>query len=219
MTDAESSELYDRCQSGDLPDQEAAYQALGRLLHASLWRRVAGRPELHHLAAECTQESLLVIWQKLDAGRGPREPERFVAWSVVIAINKLREALRRLEPRAKVRRSRRIGLSRLSSLDAPTGPEGSSLGSRLPLEAPGPEDAGDQQALQALIAEIASIDAISEASRTVLLQGYLGGLSDEELAALLNTSRGNVHVIRHRDLAKLRDLTSYLDRLRALFED
>ena len=56
-------------------------------------------------------------------------------------------------------------------------------------------------------------------SRRVLLEGYIGGLDDDELAASLGTSRANVHVIRHRDLAKLRRVDDYMRRLAAWYRD
>lgn len=219
MNEIESAQLLARCQAARLPQREAAFEELGRLLYAVAWRRVAGRPELEHLAEDCMQEALLIVWQRLEAGQGPMAPERFIGWCVTILLNKLREHLRRLEPRGLPGRTMRVGLSRLTSLDAPVGEDGGSLGQRL---GDGTDDLETQQAyreIQALVREIGRIDAISEASRRVLLEGYIGGLDDDELAASLGTSRANVHVIRHRDLAKLRRFDDYMRRLAAWYRD
>lgn len=218
ITQEDSRALHAACQNQGGSEQEAAYQRLGRLLYEIAWRRVGGNPRLEHLAADCMQETLLVIWRKLEAGQGPREPERFVGWSAAILVNKLREALRRLEPKPAVRRSKRVALSQLRSLDAPMGsPEGPSLAQLLPADDPGAESRQAHSELRALIAEIAEIDAISEQSRIVLLRGFIEGLDDAELAALLETSKANIHVIRCRDLAKLRLAGDYLARLREHF--
>ena len=219
MTEIESAQLLARCQAQGLPQREAAYRELGRILYAVAWRRVAGRPELEDLAEDCMQETLLIVWQRLEAGQGPSEPERFVGWAVTIVINKLREHLRRLEARGAPGRSMRIGLSRLTSLDAPVGEGRGSLGQQLSDDS---DDLVARQAyreIQALLREIGSIEAISEASRRVLLEGYINGLDDAELAALLDTSRANIHVIRHRDLAKLRQVSDFVQRLEALYHD
>jgi RNA polymerase sigma factor (sigma-70 family) len=218
ITQEDSRALHAACQSPRESEQAAAYQQLGRLLYEIAWRRIGGDPRLEHLAADCMQESLLVIWRKLQAGQGPREPERFVGWSAAILINKLREALRRLEPKPAVRRAKRVALSQLSSLDAPLGrDDGPSLAQRLPADHEDPDSRQGHAELRALIAEIAEIDAISEQSRIVLLRGFIEGMDDDELAALLETSKANVHVIRCRDLAKLRLAGDYLDRLREHF--
>ena len=68
--------------------------------------------------------------------------------------------------------------------------------------------------IHALLGEIRSIASVSERSRTVLLRGFLEGWEDEELAEHLGTNKRNVHVIRCRDLAKLRQDAAYMRRLR-----
>jgi transcriptional regulator len=52
----------------------------------------------------------------------------------------------------------------------------------------------------------------------VLARGFLEGVEDEELADLLGTTRANVHVIRCRDLAKLREDESFLAQLSELYD-
>ena len=54
---------------------------------------------------------------------------------------------------------------------------------------------------------------LSEASRTVLIKGYLEGWDDAELAEHLGTTRGNVHVLRCRGLARLRAHGAFMDQL------
>jgi RNA polymerase sigma factor (sigma-70 family) len=211
----ESNELYHACRAEDEPARTEAYQRLGRLLYRVAWQRVAHDPPLHPLAEEAMQESLEQVWRHLDAGTGPA-PESFIAWAITILINKVREGRRRLEPVGHSRPTRRVALSRQVSLDASTEPTGEALGDRLAAEAEAMDEGLAYQELQALVAEIRHLEALSLPSRTVLLRGYIEGLDDEELARLLRTSRANVHVIRSRDLAKLRNLPDFMARLERL---
>lgn len=211
-----SLRLHAACTAETLQEREAGFKELGRLLYTVLWRRTAGNPRLEELAADCMQESLLVIWRCLDEDRGPEHPDRFVGWCSAIALNKLREALRRLEPKTTGRRSKRVAQSRQTSLERARHPDGRSLSASLADAAPDLDETQSYRELRALVQEIASIEAISENSRLVLLKGFIEGWDDAELAAHLGTSRANVHVIRSRDLAKLRKAAGFLDRLKEL---
>lgn len=207
--------FYDDCLSPHLARREQAYQALGRRLQAMLWPRVARDARLEHLAADCAQEALFKIHQQLSAGRGPEDPDRFLAWAARIAANCLLDQLRLLEPGTAVGRARRVALSRQQSLDAAAEDDGRSLADRLADEAVAPPpQVAEARALLELLGRIRSIPAVSERSRTVLLRGYLEEWDDEELAQALGTSRGNVHVIRCRDLEKLRRDPAFMAELR-----
>jgi RNA polymerase sigma factor (sigma-70 family) len=206
--------LHAACTAPSLQDREAGYQELGRLLYLVAWRRVSGNPKLETLAADCMQEALLVVWRCLEDQRGPEHPERFVGWCSAIVLNKLREELRRIEPKTQSRRPKRVAMSKQTSLERSSHPDGRSLAASLADEARSLDEDQSYRELRALMQEIRDIDAISENSRTVLLKGYIEGWDDEELAAHLATSRANVHVIRSRDLAKLRNADGFLDRLR-----
>ncbi len=214
MEAADARALCAACQSTDPRQREQAFRQLGRLLYPIAWRRVQGDPRLHHLAEDCTQETMVTVWQHLDAGRGPDRPESFVSWCATIVVNKVREELRRLNPTPEVRRSKRIALSRMVSLDAPTDEGEATLAETTPDEAPGAEDLAAYREIRDLVREIQTIPDISESSRTVLLRGFIEGCDDAELAEHLHTSKSNVHVIRCRDLAKLRAAPGFVDRLR-----
>lgn len=180
-----------------------------------LWPRVARDPRLEHLAADCTQEALFKIHQQLSSGRGPEDPDRFLAWAARIAANRLLDQLRLLEPATAAGRARRVALSRQQSLEAAAAEEGPSLSDRLADDAAAaPPQAAEARALLELLGRIRTVAAVSERSRTVLLRGYLEEWDDEELAQALGTSRGNVHVIRCRDLDKLRGDPDFMAELR-----
>lgn len=210
----DAEQLLAECQAGDEQSRAEAYQQLGELLYRMLLRRVGRDPRVAHLAADCAQEAIVTIWQRLESGHGPDQPASFVSWSARIAVNKLRDEQRRLEPQTTLRRSKRVGLSRQVRLDAEDD-DGHSMSERLADSGHADVDAAiANEELRGLVLEINDLGIVSDKSKTVLLRGYLGGWDDAELADLLGTSKNNVHVIRCRDLAKLRADDRFMHRLR-----
>lgn len=218
MEAADARRLYDACQSHDLRAREAAFRELGRLLYPIAWRRVKDDPRLLPLAEDCTQEMLVTVWRQLEAGRGPEQPESFVSWCATILVNKVREELRRLNPAPERRRSKRIALSRQVSLDEPAAPGERALAETTPDDAPDADTVLAYHEIRDLVREIQTIPEVSEQSRIVLLRGFIDGWDDAELAEHLHTSKSNVHVIRCRDLAKLRVAPRFIERLRRHYE-
>ncbi|MCE7939295.1 hypothetical protein DCC79_15915 [bacterium] len=218
---ADAGRLYAACVSPREAERVEAFETLGRWLYRALWRHVQGDPRLDHLAADCAQDALVTIWEQLAAGRGPEQPASFLGWSVRIATNKLVDEMRKLEPTPRVNRSKRVALSQQVRLDVPEaegGADGRTLGDRIAdAAAPALEDRMAYVELHALLNEIHRIRSVSANSKTVLLNGFLDGWDDAELAEHLATSARNVHVIRCRDLAKLRQEGDFMQRLRRFF--
>jgi len=215
----ESRASYAAARSASAAERAAAFEELGQRMHRALWPHVQSDPRLHHLAADCAQDALVTIWQQLEAGRGPEQAESFIAWALRIATNKLVDELRRLEPAPRVHRSKRVALSQQLRLESAETEEGRPLADRIADEAaPDVEAELAYAELHAVLSEIHHIRAVSEQSRIVLLQGFLEGWEDQDLAERLGTSTRNVHVIRCRDLAKLRQDAGFLARLRAQFD-
>jgi len=210
----DAAALLAACQDADPATREDAYRQLGRVLYRLAYARVHDRPDLHGAAEDAAQEALVAVWRQLEAGRGPDAPERFVGWAARIAINRLLDVLRRLEPEGAPGRTLRVAQSRQQSLDAE--PEaGRSLAERLAdPEGEANVDRVHAGAVREVLWRIRDVASVSERSRIVLLQGYLGDLDDAELAELLRTTRANVHVIRCRDLAKLRADEGFVGALR-----
>lgn len=216
MEPVDAERLYRHCRDPDPRTREAAYAELGRLLHRIAWRQAGDDPQWQALADDCAQEALETVWRHVDADRGPDHPDRFVAWAVVIVVNKVREAIRRLDPHPEVRRSKRVAQSLQVSLDAP------GQDDRTPAQTladAGADVAGIAETadLSRLVAEIGATAAVSDQSRFVLIKGFIEGWDDDELAEALGTTRSNVHVIRSRDLAKLRADRSWMERLKAWY--
>jgi RNA polymerase sigma factor (sigma-70 family) len=218
MSDTDAEGLLKACCSRSPPEQAEAFARLGRRLYEVAWRQVRGDPRLEHLAEDCAQEALVTIWRRLEAGQGPERAASFLHWAAVIVTNKVREEIRRLDPTPAARPARRVALRLQTSLDAGAGDQKLPLAETLADDQAGPEAALRQRELLDLLAEIRTTTAISDASRTVLLKGYIEGWDDAELAAHLGTTRANVHVIRCRDLARLRDLPAFMQQLRRLAE-
>jgi RNA polymerase sigma factor (sigma-70 family) len=210
----DAAALLAACQNADPATRASAFRQLGRVLYRLTYARVHDRPDLHGAAEDAAQEALVAVWRQLEAGRGPDAPERFVGWAARIAINRLLDALRRLEPEGTAGRTLRVAQSRQVSLEAE--PEtGQPLAERLAdPEGEAWVDRAHAGAVREVLWRIRDVASVSERSRIVLLQGYLGDLDDAELAERLGTSRANVHVIRCRDLAKLRADRAFVAALR-----
>jgi RNA polymerase sigma factor (sigma-70 family) len=210
----EPAALLEACRSAPPAERAAAYQDLGRRMYRLLWPRVRHDPALVNLAEDSVQDALVKVWRALEAGRGPDHPDRFVSWAGRVAANTLVSELRKVDPSADVARPKRVGLRRQDSLEAALDPETGP--SREPADTgAGPEEQAEGRQLAEVLVEIHDLSAVSAASRTVLLRGYLAEWDDDELAEHLGVTRANVHVIRCRDLAKLRADEGYMARLRA----
>jgi RNA polymerase sigma factor (sigma-70 family) len=207
-----AAELLAACRAGQAATRAEAFQLLGRQLYRVLWPRVQSDPRLAALAEDCVQDALVKVWRALEAGQGPEHPERFVSWAARIAVNTLVSELRRLDPGAAVTRPKRVRLRSQVSLDELAAPD-EGPGRELPAGDPALDEQAARQELVALLAEIQRHPAVSVQSRIVLLRGYLEEWDDDELARHLGTTRANVHVIRCRDLAKLRADAVYMARL------
>jgi RNA polymerase sigma factor (sigma-70 family) len=225
--DQDARQLYQRCISNDPAALRVAWADLGAFLLSVTRSRLRSKPELVGMDEDCAQEALLAAWRKLEAGNGP-QPERFLSWAATIAIHKTYDALRRRgyrlgerEADAAPGRRKRIPPALLASLEALTGADDPTTAPlRLADErAIDPEDkAGRSEAFARLALELGRHPKLSDASRTVLGEGFLGDQEDDELARMLATSRANVQVIRSRNLTKLRTDAPLLERLRAFYE-
>ena len=152
---------------------------------AELCRRLAPRVRLYgrkhlrddHAAADLAQQVLLMTIQKLRAGE-LREPERVISF-IFGMCRMVTMDLRR----GGIRRERlleRYG-DDLMIADASVAP-------RL-----------DQERL------LSCLDRLAERERSVVLMTFYEDKQADEVAGLLGLTAGNVRVIRHRALSRLRD--------------
>lgn len=152
---------------------------------AELYRRLAPRVRLYgrkhlrddHAAADLAQQVLLMTIQKLRAGQ-LREPERLI--SFVFGICRMVTLDQR---RGQLRRERlleRYGED-LVIADAAVAPQ------------------LDQERLASCL------DDLAERERSVVLMTFYQDKPADEVAEMLGLTAGNVRVIRHRALNRLRD--------------
>jgi len=151
---------------------------------AALYRRLAPRVRLYglrhlrdpHAAADLVQQVLLMTLERLRAGQ-VREPERIA--SFVLGASRM-----------TVLELRR-GTRRRAALLETWGDAAAAF------EAPEPL-ALDPGRLAACL------DALPERERSVVVLSFFADKGSDELGAQLSLSTGNVRVIRHRALARLR---------------
>jgi RNA polymerase sigma-70 factor (ECF subfamily) len=180
----------------DLPDDSALDDAsLARRIvaarpgidagaEAELYRRLAPRVRLYglrhlrdpHAAADLVQQVLLVTLQQLRAGT-LREPERLASF-IFGTCRRVVLDLRRTG-------ARRERLLRTYEADVPSG-------------APADEAQLDQGRLRGCL------ERLSERERSVLVLSFVDDQPAQRVATALGVSEGNVRVIRHRALQRLR---------------
>jgi RNA polymerase sigma factor (sigma-70 family) len=212
---AGAAELLHRCASADPLAANAAFQELGRFLLRIACARLKDQPHLAHVAEDCAQQALVIVWRKLHAGQGPDRPEWFTTWCAGIVIHRVLDELRRL------------GRSRLDSLEDLTFdgeselPAGAAAGTAYAANlAPG-VSASDFSFATAedrgrFIALIENHPRLSADVKLVLLHGYLLERDDQELADQLGKSRATVRVLRFRGLQTLRADGEFMTQVAAL---
>jgi RNA polymerase sigma-70 factor, ECF subfamily len=162
----------------------AAGAAPDAAAEAALYRRLAPRVRLYglrhlrdpHAAADLAQQVLLMTIERLRAGE-VREPERIASFVLGAA-------------RMTVLEMRRGAWRRETLLDTWGSAEEA-------FEAPEPLMLDPDRLAGCL-------DALSERERSVVVHSFFNDKQADEVGAELSISGGNVRVIRHRALAKLR---------------
>lgn len=144
-----------------------------------IYRYVYCRLRNHDEAEDLTENVFLKAWEALPRSR-PRA-SRFRAWLFRIAHNTVIDRYRMHKPVASLEQIAEIH-------------DGS----------PAPEHAIEtQQAMSRLAAALARL---KPKYRQVVLCRFVGDLSHAETAAVLGTSEGNVRVLQHRALRRMRRL-------------
>ena len=151
---------------------------------AELYRRLAPRVRLYglrhlrdrHAAADLVQQVMMTTLERLRAG-GVREPGKIASFVLGMSRMTVLEMRRGAARRADL-------LERYSDIDAV-------------------QDAGESRVLEeARLAEC--LERLAERERSVLVLSFYGERSADEAGRELALAPGNVRVIRHRALEKLR---------------
>lgn len=169
--------------------QTAAYSEL----HAYLYRIAQHqRPEL---AEDAAQEAILGVFQTIASCREPRAFLKF-------AIYQLMTAFRRLAPQ-------NAAVSAPLEWDAPVSQEGESFGEQMAGSADTQSEVEQSVRAGELLRWLRAVVAANPRARNQILavvMKYLEGRDDADIAAALDTTVANVHVLRSRGLEKLRQV-------------
>ena len=160
---------------GDDDAWRSIVDAYTRRVHG-LIRAQCGNPEL---AEEITQSTFCTIVEKIGSYT---ELGKFEAWLFRIAMNRLRDEMRR-----RKRHARPIEHEKLAGLAGGVEPEADPFG-----------PAGGSALAEAL-------DKLSESDRRIIHLRHLAELSFKQIAELLDEPLGTVLARQHRALRKLRE--------------
>lgn len=162
----------------------------------SAWRRIVDQyaPRVYgllksqcgdaELAEEIAQSVFCTVAAKLTGDQGYVEQGKFEAWIFRIAVNRLRDEIRR-----KRRQAVNVDHAALEERAA-----------RPTIDGVSPRDDTERRALRDAMARL------SPADRQIIEYRYIGGLSFKQMAELLEEPLGTVLARQHRALRKLRDL-------------
>ncbi len=135
------------------------------------------------LAEEIAQSVFCTVAAKLTGHDGYVEQGKFEAWIFRIAVNRLRDEMRR-------RRRQAVAVDQAALDERPAPSRNGFL----------PRDDEECLALRA------ALERLSAADRQIIEYRYIGGLSFKQMADLLDEPLGTVLARQHRALRKLRDL-------------
>jgi RNA polymerase sigma-70 factor, ECF subfamily len=186
--------LVDRLRAGD----EAAFRALVQRHHVRLLRLAESLSPSRAVAEEVVQDTWLAVVRGIDRFEGRASVK---TWLMRILVNRARTAGARearsvpLDPRP----GPAVPIDRFASTGAWATPP-----------TPWAEEADDRVVAERLAARVrASLPALPDGQRQVLLLRDVEGLAPTEVCDLLGVSEGNQRVLLHRARARLRDI---LDR-------
>ncbi|MFA9480214.1 RNA polymerase sigma factor [Phycisphaerales bacterium AB-hyl4] len=194
-----------RAAAGDADAWRSLVGAYSGRMYGLLLRQCGDRD----LAEELTQATFVKLVVKLGDTTSYEERGRFEAWLFRMAINELRDEMRR-----RKRHARPMDMGPGSGSDGePSGwagvePTVRSMGS--PTASPR-DDRPDEQASRAeTVAQLTeAVDQLNDADREVLHLRHTAGLSFAEIAESLGQPLGTVLARAHRALGKLRKIMEH----------
>lgn len=197
--------LHEACAKPGAPCQKHAFEELWRYLYPiALYKTHQA-----DLAQECTQQALEKIWRKLSQCR---EPGSFLSWTTLILINEIREYYRGKGQReAKSEETywidhETIEIEMGRSDDAE---EESKLSqSRTTQDNADLDRVITDETQRELLAIIVECIKNSQQQR-ILIESFFNDKGYKEIAEQLGITVGNVHVLRHRALLKLRKCDAF----------
>ena len=177
----ELSTLLARAAGGD----ESAWRKIVGLYARRVFALAKSRIRRPDLAEEITQSVFVTVASKLSTGVY-NEQGRFEAWLFRVAMNRVRDEIRRLRRHA-----------------APTDPEQFE---RSEAREQGPTQVDESASVLALPQLRVAMQELSDADREVVELRHHGGLSFNQISDMLKEPLGTVLARHHRALKKLKDL-------------
>lgn len=174
----ELGRLLGRAADGD----EDAWREIIRLFGRRVYALAKSRCKSAEMAEEITQSVFATVAAKLPSGQYS-EQGRFESWLFRVAMNRLRDEMRRVRRQA-----------------TPVDPEG------LVARPASPQPAGTSTDLLSRLRD--AMLRLPEADRQIVELRHQGGLSFKQLADLLNEPLGTLLARHHRALKKLQSLLS-----------
>ncbi len=179
---AELGETLRLAAAGD----EGAWRALVDLYARRVFALARSRRLSPEHAEEVTQSVFVTAAQHIRSGEYT-ERGRFEAWLFRVAMNRVRDFIRKERRRAGDMGSPGLN-GRAAAAQTESGPDGASLRSLR-----------------------AAMDGLGDADREVVELRHHGGMGFKEIAALLDQPLGTVLARHHRALKKLKDLMEQID--------
>ncbi|MEE8369137.1 MAG: sigma-70 family RNA polymerase sigma factor [Dehalococcoidia bacterium] len=168
--------LVDVARTGD----EAALSELYSLYFPRVYRYILARTGNTHDAEDLAEEVFMRMLAAIERFQWREAP--FSAWLFRIAHN------------AVISQRRRNGAR---------GPS-AALSDSLPMKSPGPEELVEKR--MALNEIMRAAETLPDAQRQVISLRFAAGLSVAETAQVMNKGEGNVKVIQHKAIVKLREM-------------
>ena len=156
-------------------------EAFGRLYDMNvdrIYRHIYYRVSNEHDAEDLTQQVFLKAWQAIDRYRKMASP--FVAWLMTISHNLVVDFYR-------TRKDKTYLEAEVLASDAASSPERAA------------EASFEQQRLRRAILRLRADE------QQVVIMRFIEGFEFAEIASVMKKKEGNVRVILHRALAKMRD--------------
>ncbi len=221
---AELVALLQRAAEGDGPEREAAWQDLAERYTRRVYGLLLNSCGDRDLAEELTQQTFVKLVQKLDGFSGYAEQGRFEPWLFRVAMNGLRDEMRRRKRQARpVDMSPGASASSSgSSADGETSrvfaaiearQTGAGVTDQAGTAPSGPLENLAQQELEAQLRD--AVGRLSAKDQEVLHLRHTAGLSFQQIADTLEQPLGTVLARGHRAVKKLRLLMEELDPDRA----
>lgn len=188
---------------GDADAWRVLVEAYTRRVYGLLLRQCGDRD----LAEEITQATFVKVVTKLGATEGYEERGKFEPWLFRIAMNQLRDEMRRRKRQARpmdmTPGSGRSGEDGSDEASAWAGAQGQLAMDRLS-DRPTPLDAASTSEQVELLRQ--AIATMNEADREILHLRHTAGLSFSQIAQTLGQPLGTVLARGHRAMGKLRGL-------------